>query len=198
MLSVRSLLRFSDLKLHLVAKDYGPLWPVCVQAVDEKTIIGANADLNLFSFTIQKDIPPHLLERDGNYFVADSVCKFLPGTAVSEFGLTQLFFTASGRIGLVIDIDSGEFALQLTALQSNMAVVMPGAGAEGHTRFRTPKNSRGRSDAEVSTGFLDGDFVEQFLTLPHSVAQKILSGETVPEQLRWTSKDRLEALRSMH
>jgi DNA damage-binding protein 1 len=37
-----SVLKFADSKLHMVARDYGPLWPVCVQALDKKSIIGAN------------------------------------------------------------------------------------------------------------------------------------------------------------
>lgn len=37
-----SLLKVVDGQLKTVARDYGPLWPVCVEALDETNIIGAN------------------------------------------------------------------------------------------------------------------------------------------------------------
>ena len=37
-----SLLKVSDSTVQNVARDYGPLWPVCVEASDGANIIGAN------------------------------------------------------------------------------------------------------------------------------------------------------------
>lgn len=37
-----SILKLADAQLSMVARDYGPLWPVCVQALDKNHIIGAN------------------------------------------------------------------------------------------------------------------------------------------------------------
>jgi DNA damage-binding protein 1 len=37
-----SILKVSDSTVHNVARDYGPLWPVCVEASDEANLIGAN------------------------------------------------------------------------------------------------------------------------------------------------------------
>ena len=37
-----SILKVSDSTVQNVARDYGPLWPVCVEASDEANIIGAN------------------------------------------------------------------------------------------------------------------------------------------------------------
>jgi len=31
-----------DEKLQTVARDYGPRWPVSIEAIDEKNVIGAN------------------------------------------------------------------------------------------------------------------------------------------------------------
>lgn len=39
-----SILKVSDSKIRNVAKDYGPLWPVAVEASDEANIIGANVN----------------------------------------------------------------------------------------------------------------------------------------------------------
>lgn len=43
-----SLLKVMDEKLQTVARDYGPRWPVSVEAIDERNAIGANVLLFLF------------------------------------------------------------------------------------------------------------------------------------------------------
>jgi len=71
-------------------------------------------------------------------------------------------------------------------------------------RYRTPKNVRGRSDAEVSSfGFLDGDFLERFLQYPRDSKElkQIMDGESEPEKLTITEDDiqkALERMQSMH
>jgi hypothetical protein len=37
-----TLLRVGESELHIVARDYGPLWPICVHMVNSKSVIGAN------------------------------------------------------------------------------------------------------------------------------------------------------------
>jgi len=37
-----SILKLSNSQLHMVARDYSSLWPVCVQALEKGCIIGAN------------------------------------------------------------------------------------------------------------------------------------------------------------
>ena len=47
-----SILKVSNSQVHNVARDYGPLWPVCVEASDEANIIGANVgDILLFQIS---------------------------------------------------------------------------------------------------------------------------------------------------
>ena len=46
----------------------------------------------------------------------------------------QLFFSSSGRICVVIDVRP-ELSLHLTALQRNMASVIPGLGGVNHTKY---------------------------------------------------------------
>lgn len=45
-----SILKVSDTTVHNVARDYGPLWPVCVEASDEANLIGANVKA-IYHFT---------------------------------------------------------------------------------------------------------------------------------------------------
>lgn len=46
-----SLLKVSNAKIQNVARDYGPLWPICVEASNEKNIIGANVSYGSHLFT---------------------------------------------------------------------------------------------------------------------------------------------------
>jgi DNA damage-binding protein 1 len=71
-------------------------------------------------------------------------------------------------------------------------------------RFRAPRNRRGRTDAEESSvGFLDGDFLERFLTFPHSssIVEEIMKGASEAERLtlpREKIQKVLERLQGLH
>jgi len=92
----------------------------------------------------------------------------------------------------------------MTELQRNMAQVIPSVGGLSHTKFRAPRNRRGRTDAEESAiGFLDGDFLEQFLTFPHisGIIDEIMQGTSQAERLalpRDKIQKVLERLQSLH
>ncbi|KAG1743291.1 CPSF A subunit region-domain-containing protein [Suillus paluster] len=205
-----SMLRLEDNRLHLIARDYGALWPTCVELMSNSTLIGANSEYNLYTFSLQNTGTRQLLERDGNYFLGDLVNKFLPGTLSSqEVALDgpmqpqQLFFTSSGLIGVIIDL-ADDLALDLTGLQRNLSNFIEKQEGPNHTKYRTPKNVRGRSDADASSfGFLDGDFLERFLQFvgnPQALRQ-IVHGQSEPEKLT-ISADKiqkvLESMQSMH
>jgi len=134
----------------------------------------------------------------------------------------ELFFTSSGRIGVIVDAPKTT-SLHLTELQRNMAAVIPSVGGISHTRlvvdslqehdghshvenyrFRAPKSTRGHTDADqASFGFLDGDFVEQLLTLldfPETL-DKIWQGQNQSERLSASVSEirrLLEDLQSHH
>ncbi|KAG1898161.1 CPSF A subunit region-domain-containing protein [Suillus fuscotomentosus] len=205
-----SMLRLEDNRLHLIARDYGPLWPTCVELMSNSTLIGANSEYNLYTFSLQDSGTRELLERDGNYFLGDLVNKFLPGTLSSqEVSLDspmqpqQLFFTSAGLIGVIIDL-ADDLALDLTGLQRNLSNYIQKQEGPNHTKYRAPKNVRGRSDADASSfGFLDGDFLERFLQFvgtPQAL-KRIMDGQSEPEKLT-ISADRiqkvLESMQSMH
>jgi len=209
-----SLLKVAEDKLVSEAKDYGPLYPVSVEALDRDNLICANDSLNICSFTLGRVLGRTALERDGYYYMADQVSKFLRGqiqgslsTTVDDLGRIKLmpevvYFTASGQIGVIIDVQDKELAMHLTALQRNLAAVVSGVGSVSHTRFRAPKNTRGPSDADSAAfGFLDGDFLEHYLTLSPENLKKVRKGLSAPEQLQLSSEEIvkvLEQLQSLH
>ncbi len=50
-----SLLQVGDNRFQTVARDYGPRWPVSVEAIDEKNVIGANVCLPILAWTSCSD-----------------------------------------------------------------------------------------------------------------------------------------------
>lgn len=138
------------------------------------------------------------------------VSKFLRGsiaptdkTEESRLNPEVIFFTTSGRIGVITDVQDNELSIHLTELQRNLAAVISGFGAPSHTRFRAPKNTRGTSDADGSAyGFVDGDFLEQFLGLigPEQL-NKVMKGGSAPEELKMSVEEIskfLEQLQGLH
>ncbi|KAG6854676.1 hypothetical protein C0991_003324 [Blastosporella zonata] len=205
-----SLLEIFNGKIRNIARDYGPRWPVAVEASDKDTIVAANFDSNLMTFKLTRVLERPLLECDGNFYLGDFVTKFIRGSLNSESaknaGLeaSHVFFSSSGRIGVIIEVTEPTLSLHLTALQRNLAGAVPGVGGESHTKFRAPKNKKGRSDADPAAfGFIDGDFVEQFLTHLGSLddVEKIMAGHSDPERLTMPIDEIqavLENLQSFH
>ncbi|KAF8635825.1 hypothetical protein AX15_000024 [Amanita polypyramis BW_CC] len=207
-----SLVKIIDNQLRSVARDYGPLWPVSVDASSETDIIAANDALNLYTFSLSRQPGRTMLERNGNWHLADLVTKFIRGSLSHDieentyFAPKELFFTSSGRIGILLDISGTDSRLpiRLTALERNMAYFVEGIGGDSHTRYRAPRSTRGRTDADSSaTGFLDGDFLEQFLSLMSSkeTVDKIMAGTSDPEKIDVKVEDLqrvVESLQSMH
>ncbi|GLB38302.1 putative CPSF A subunit region [Lyophyllum shimeji] len=206
-----SLLKVVNGKIQNIARDYGARWAVCVDASDENSIIESNIDLNLSTFTLNTLPNRSLLERNGDYWLADLVTKFIRGSPTSS-NVTEnaalepqhVFLCSSGRIGVIIDVRDPQLSLHLSALQRNLAGAIPGVGGGSHTRFRAPKTEKGCSDAEPAPrNFIDGDFVEQFLTYLGSPDQleRIVSGSSEPERLTMPVEEMqkvLENLQSMH
>lgn len=114
-----------------------------------------------------------------------------------------LFFTSSGRIGVIVDVGP-ELSLHLTALERNLGKVVTEIAHASHAKRRVPVGTWGKCDAEVAAyGFLDGDFLEKFLDYEHpsTETERVLKGSSPPERLRQTYgeiRQTLEALQALH
>ncbi|KAH9080524.1 mono-functional DNA-alkylating methyl methanesulfonate N-term-domain-containing protein [Lactarius deliciosus] len=196
-----------DVRLESIAKDFSPLWPMSIESLDQDTIIGANSDSNLFTYTVQRGETRTTLDRDGFYNLGDVVNKFIPAASGGNNAIALepklLFFTSSGRIGVIIDVGP-ELSLHLTALERNLSKVVTEIANASHAKHRAPVGTWGKSDADAAAyGFLDGDFLEKFLDFEHpsSETERILKGSISPEKLKQTYaeiKQSLEALQALH
>ena len=69
-------------------------------------------------------------------------------------------------------------------------------------RFRAPQNRDGDDEADAtSCGFLDGDFLEQYLTFDAQTVERVLEGSSVFEKVKMRKEEAvriLERLRSLH
>lgn len=125
---------------------------------------------------------------------------------------------------MIIGLEDEQVALQLTALQRNLGCVIEGVGGTSHSgcasyptllslaprvficfhRFRAPKTLEKRSGADIASfGFLDGDYLEHFLTLLSRppLVQKVLDGRNEPERILARAENFqaiLEQLQSLH
>lgn len=128
----------------------------------------------------------------------------------AEISPRQLFFTASGRIGVILDM-STELSLHMSALQRNLGAVLSPTpldddAADAHARWRAPAGRRGsmRSDADTGAfGFLDGDLLERFLELRPDAEtfQKVMNGNGPAEDLQLSAEKMrgiLETMQSLH
>ncbi|KIP10587.1 hypothetical protein PHLGIDRAFT_125454 [Phlebiopsis gigantea 11061_1 CR5-6] len=191
-----SILEVAQGSLRTVARDYGPVWPVAIEATRDGGVIVSNTDSNILTFSLPEAREGRVLERTGNYYLGENINKFIVGGLSVQastdgqrplFETEHIFFTATGRIGLVHHVND-DISLDLTAIQRNMANRIVGPGQTKHAQWRTPANSRGRSDIDDSAiGFLDGDFLEQFLTHPDQ--ENILEGKISAERISRSVED---------
>ncbi|KDQ09897.1 hypothetical protein BOTBODRAFT_147991 [Botryobasidium botryosum FD-172 SS1] len=172
-------------KLETVSQDLGPLWPMSLEMLDDQDAIVAEAEGNIFTYKVSGGA----LEREGSYSLGELVNKFCQGKVSqvppnSRVRPNLLFFTSSGRIATVSDLDS-DLSLLLSNLQRNMEKVIKGPGGIEHATWRSPVGTRGLLYGQGSVGFIDGDYVESFLELdPASPeVEKILQGENKFEAL---------------
>jgi DNA damage-binding protein 1 len=113
-------------------------------------------DCNFFSYRLSNVNQGHALDSDGSWYLGDFVNRLIPGKPTfslllgmtvrpllgavvqvkeSRFKPKQLFFSSTGRIGLVSIVEETDLSLQLISLQRNMAQVLIGTGNVQHTKY---------------------------------------------------------------
>jgi DNA damage-binding protein 1 len=110
-----------------------------------------------------------------------------------------VFAASSGRVSVLADLLGPETSHTLFDLQRNMARVVHGFGGVEHADWRAYRSDVG---SRPSAGFIDGDFVEQFLDIKdEDLIFEILEGASKWEKIESAYGDLcnlLEGLRRLH
>jgi DNA damage-binding protein 1 len=110
-----------------------------------------------------------------------------------------VFAASSGRVSVLADLLGPETSHTLFDLQRNMARVVHGFGGVEHADWRAYRSDVG---SRPSAGFIDGDFVEQFLDIKdEDLILEILEGASKWEKIESAYGDLcnlLEGLRRLH
>ncbi|CEP12236.1 hypothetical protein [Parasitella parasitica] len=156
---------------------------LAVEATDENLYVAAERHGHLFVAEkcvdeSMNDEP--LLETVSVWHLGDTVRKFRFGS----LGLnnadpdrkpeasTLIFATASGAIGLIVDLTTDRFKL-LDQMQYNMTRVVKSIGDLSHIDWRSV-SIMDRKDEAVN--FIDGDLIESFLDLTPQQMQAVVDG----------------------
>jgi DNA damage-binding protein 1 len=96
-----------------------------------------------------------------------------------------------------------ELSLHLSALERNLRKVVAEIANASHAKHRAPAGMWRKSDGDAAYGFLDGDFLEKFLSYHHpsTETERVLQGSSTPEKLKQTYgeiRQTLESLQALH
>ncbi|PLW31590.1 hypothetical protein PCANC_16226 [Puccinia coronata f. sp. avenae] len=119
-----------------------------------------------------------ILSQVGAFHLGENVNHFRTGSIIpscvesSLIGQTKLLFaTSTGGIGLIAKIHSRKKINQLARFQDVLSKISTSVGNLEHPAYRMFKT---KSRKVESTGFLDGDFLEECLDLPHEEIEKLI------------------------
>ncbi|KAK4046170.1 hypothetical protein OIV83_006279 [Microbotryomycetes sp. JL201] len=171
--------------LKEVTCDYDAHYMSAVAAVSDNEYIGAETDLNLFTLlhdAVGSSQGDDALTPMGRFHLGQMVSKFQTGALVqSGTGATiepaaiipkLVFATSAGMVGVVVDLDA-ETSKLMSALERNMRQVVPSVGDLDQEAWRAFKSDR---RTVASAGFVDGDFVQQFVELSPEDMDKVVQG----------------------
>ncbi|KAJ3239983.1 DNA damage-binding protein 1a [Chytriomyces hyalinus] len=83
-----------------------------------------------------------------------------------------LYCTANGSVGTLLALDASRFRV-LSGLQENLESHLPAVGEFSHSEWRTYQSEK---RTQESTGFIDGDFVQQFANLSEVEMRAVFEG----------------------
>lgn len=172
----------SPKRIELVARDFNPAWMASSMMLSETHFIGADSSYNLF--TLQRNATANdedrcRLNMVGQYHLGDFVNRFRVGSLVmrlpdSELSNvpTVLFGSITGAIGIIAALPEDDYKL-LYEVQNLLCERIYGVGGLNHSEWRSFETAFVRGNIGT-TGYIDGDLLEQLLDLSNSEQMNIL------------------------
>eukprot|EP00002_Diphylleia_rotans_P040562 TRINITY_DN9649_c0_g1_i1.p1 TRINITY_DN9649_c0_g1~~TRINITY_DN9649_c0_g1_i1.p1 ORF type:complete len:1095 (+),score=207.57 TRINITY_DN9649_c0_g1_i1:90-3374(+) len=161
--------------LEMIAEDKQSRWSSAVAILDDDTFLISDSFFNLM--TLQRnaeatnDDERSRLNVVGQYHIGGMINRIRPGSLSLRLPEeqqypTMLFGTVDGALGVIASIPERDFKI-LEQLQTNMRGLVKGFGGLKHDIYRNFCDERSSMN---STGFVDGDFLEGFLSFPPAMA----------------------------
>ncbi|KAK4702664.1 DNA damage-binding protein 1, partial [Phenoliferia sp. Uapishka_3] len=180
--------------LEELARDYRALYMAAIAPLGSNDeYLGAETDLNLF--TVQKEnvttarsmADEHALSPRGVFHLGEMVTKFCAGSFVPQYGDQSadaaksrlVYATSAGSLGVIAELDASS-AKTLIELERNLRQVVEGVGGLEHEAWRSFKSER---TVKPPAGFLDGNFVQLFASLPKEKIEQVLAGKSEHERI---------------
>lgn len=172
----------SSKRIELVARDFNPGWMASSMVLSDTHFIGADSSYNLFTLrwnASANDEDRCRLNMVGQYHLGDFVNRFregslvmrLPDSEISKFP-TVLFGTINGAIGIIAALPEKHYKL-LNEVQNVLRQRIHGVGGLSHADWRSFQTAFVRGDIGT-TGYIDGDLLEQILDLSSTEQKEIL------------------------
>lgn len=181
------------------ARDFTPMWMTDVEALDDVTFLGADADGHAVVFS--RD-PTAVEEEMRKRLTVTSEIRL--GEMVNRIRRlnTTTFHGAVTPMAYMVTVDGGaylyasihpQFIDLLLKLQENLQGVIKGVGALEHRRFRAFQNSRRQATEPLR--FVDGLLIERFLDMDEGSMTTAVQGTDASVQDVLTL---VEDLRRLH
>ena len=171
-------------RIELRARDFSPAWMCAATFLDNDIYLGAENNYNLYTVRKNDDAAAEedrcRLQIAGQYHLGEFVNRFRSGSLVMKLpdselsGVpTVLFGTINGTVGLIASLSKEHFDV-LIQLQEAMRKVVCGVGGLSHQDFRSFQSPFSKVSVP-SSGFVDGDLVEQLLDLKSQSVDAVFS-----------------------
>jgi len=172
----------SSKSIDLVARDFNPAWMASSMMLSETHFIGADSSYNLFTLRFNESASDEdrcRLNMVGQYHLGDFVNRFREGSLVMRLPdsdlsklPTVLFGSINGAIGVIAALPDEHYKL-LNEVQNVLRRRINGVGGLSHAEWRSFQTAFLRGDM-ATTGYVDGDLLEQLLDLSNTEQQEIL------------------------
>lgn len=176
-----------DGSLKRIAKDPDARWTTALQIMDDQLLL--TADQNRFLHIKQLMAAGDEVKTLGRYHLGDLVNVFKKGSienvtmdfsssgdikALPDVSNLSYYCTARGAIGVIIPISKEQYAV-LKELQESLMGAPPHLAYPSHMDWRYPDRQETK---DISQGFIDGDLVEQFMSMPEETRKSIVRSST--------------------
>lgn len=174
----------SSKSIELVARDFNPAWMASSMMLNDTHFIGADSNYNLFTLRWNQDSGNDeercRLLMVGQYHVGDFVNRFregslvmrLPDSEISNLP-TVIFGTINGALGIIAALPE-EYYKILNEMQTLLRQRINGIGGLQHSEWRSFHTAFLRGDMGT-TGYIDGDLLEQLLEMEAKDQESILN-----------------------